>query len=211
MSDLNEEFKDDTDCTEETLNEDLKNSVEAESDIDNDENNSDSESSDSDKKSFLGKKKSNSEIKKLNSKIEEQDSMISELRDRYARLAAEYDNFKKRTSKELDGRYNDAKCDVLKSILPVIDNFERALATFSDDDPQKEGVSLILEQFKGILSVNGVSEIEALGAEFNPQYHNAVMHIDDAELGENVVAEVFEKGYKTADRVLRYSMVKVAN
>lgn len=162
-------------------------------------------------KSFFGKKKNNAEIKKLNAAIEEKDAQIAELKDRYTRLAAEYENYKRRTLKELDGRYSDAKCDVLKSVLPVIDNFERALASFNDDDPQREGVALIFEQFKGILTANGVSEIEALGAPFDPMYHNAVMHIDDAELGENVVAEVFEKGYKTEDRVLRYSMVKVAN
>lgn len=164
-----------------------------------------------DGKGFFAKKRANAEIKKLNDAIEEKEAQIAELRDKYTRLAAEYENYKRRTLKELDGRYSDAKCDVLKSILPVIDNFERALATFAEDDPQKQGVSMILEQFKSILTANGVKEIEALGVEFDPNVHNAVMHVEDPELGENIIAEVFEKGYMTDDKVLRYSMVKVAN
>ena len=162
-------------------------------------------------KGFFAKKKANAEIKKLTAAVEEKENQIAELRDKYTRLAAEYDNYKRRTLKELDARYSDAKFDVLKSILPVIDNFERALATFSDDDPQKQGVTMIYEQFKSILTANGVHEIEALGVEFDPNVHNAVMHVEDPELGENTIAEVFEKGYKTDDKVLRYSMVKVAN
>ena len=162
-------------------------------------------------KGFFAKKKANAEIKKLTAAVEEKENQIAELRDKYTRLAAEYDNYKRRTLKELDARYSDAKFDVLKTILPVIDNFERALATFSDDDPQKQGVAMIYEQFKSILTANGVYEIEALGVEFDPNVHNAVMHVEDPELGENIIAEVFEKGYKTDDKVLRYSMVKVAN
>ncbi|MBE7065807.1 MAG: nucleotide exchange factor GrpE [Ruminococcaceae bacterium] len=165
----------------------------------------------SDGKGFFAKKKANAEIKKLTAAVEEKENQIAELRDKYTRLAAEYDNYKRRTLKELDARYSDAKFDVLKSILPVIDNFERALSTFSDDDPQKQGVTMIYEQFKSILTANGVYEIEALGVEFDPNVHNAVMHVEDPELGENIIAEVFEKGYKTDDKVLRYSMVKVAN
>lgn len=164
-----------------------------------------------DGKGFFAKKKANAEIKKLTAAVEEKENQIAELRDKYTRLAAEYDNYKRRTLKELDARYSDAKFDVLKSILPVIDNFERALATFADDDPQKQGVTMIYDQFKSILTANGVYEIEAIGVEFDPNVHNAVMHVEDPELGENIIAEVFEKGYKTDDKVLRYSMVKVAN
>lgn len=206
MSDI----KDENVVEEEIKAEETVETVEAEveTDVDTD---AETEDSKADGKGFFAKKKANAEIKKLNAAIEEKEAQITELRDRYTRLAAEYDNYKRRTLKELDGRYNDAKFDVLKSILPVIDNFERALATFADDDPQKEGVSMIFEQFKSILAANGVQEIEALGVEFDPNVHNAVMHVEDPDLGENIIAEVFEKGYKTEDKVLRYSMVKVAN
>ena len=210
MTDINEEKEENISCENAENTENATVSDENELTEDKEDSAQDSEEA-ADKKSFLGKKKNNAEIKKLNAQIEEQAAQLAEMKDRYARIAAEYDNFKKRTTRELDGRYTDAKCDVLKSILPVLDNFERAPAAMSEDDSAREGVSMILEQFKGILASNGVSEIEALGAEFDPQYHNAVMHIEDENLGENVVAEVFEKGYKMTDRVLRYSMVKVAN
>ena len=210
MTDIHEEKEENISCENAENTENATVSDENELTEDKEDSAQDSEEA-ADKKSFLGKKKNNAEIKKLNAQIEEQAAQLAEMKDRYARIAAEYDNFKKRTTRELDGRYTDAKCDVLKSILPVLDNFERALAAMSEDDSAREGVSMILEQFKGILASNGVSEIEALGAEFDPQYHNAVMHIEDENLGENVVAEVFEKGYKMTDRVLRYSMVKVAN
>lgn len=191
--------------TAEEVAEDVENTAETET-----ENEAETEEK-AEGKGFFAKKKANAEIKKLTAAVEEKENQIAELRDKYTRLAAEYDNYKRRTLKELDARYSDAKFDVLKSILPVIDNFERALATFADDDPQKQGVAMIYEQFKSILTANGVYEIEALGVEFDPNVHNAVMHVEDPELGENIIAEVFEKGYKTDDKVLRYSMVKVAN
>jgi len=205
MSDIKDEnVVEDEEIKTETAEETVEADVDVETDAEPDDAKADG-------KGFFAKKKANTEVKKLTAAVEEKEAQIAELRDRYTRLAAEYDNYKRRTLKELDARYADAKFDILKSILPVIDNFERALATFADDDPQKEGVSMIYEQFKSILTANGVYEIEALGVEFDPNVHNAVMHVEDPELGENIIAEVFEKGYKTDDKVLRYSMVKVAN
>ncbi len=171
------------------------------------------ESEEQQDKSFFGKKKSAAEIKKLTDQLAEKDAQLAEYKERYARLAAEFDNYKKRTSREMDARYSDAKGDVLKGLLPVLDNFGRALAA---DIPEsckayREGVEMIFQQFTGILQANGVEEIEALGKEFDPAFHNALMHVEDEALGENQIAEVFEKGYRMGDKVLRYSMVKVAN
>ena len=138
---------------------------------------------------------------------------LAEYKDRYARLAAEFDNYKKRTARELDGRYQDAKATVWGAILPAIDNLERALSTDATTDASAyaQGVELIYKQIKEIMKANGIEEIEALGAEFDPEYHNAVMHIDSEEAGENQVVEVFSKGYKTEAKVIRHSVVKVAN
>ena len=160
-----------------------------------------------DKKSAR-KNKEEKELKKLR---EETQAQMAALNDKYMRLAAEYDNYRKRTSLELDARYNDAKLDVLKSLLPVLDNFERAAGADCADKAYKDGVELIFRQFIEILQKNGVEEIEAAGQPFDPAFHNAVMHTEDETLGENTVAEVFQKGYKQGDRVLRPSMVKVAN
>lgn len=138
---------------------------------------------------------------------------LAEYKDRYARLAAEFDNYKKRTARELDGRYQDAKATVWGAILPAIDNLERAISTDATTDASAyaQGVELIYKQIKEIMKANGIEEIEALGAEFDPEYHNAVMHIDSEEAGENQVVEVFSKGYKTEAKVIRHSVVKVAN
>lgn len=159
------------------------------------------------KKGFgVGKKKNvdNKEIKKLREELDE-------LQGRHMRMAAEYDNYKKRTAREMDARYNDAKLDILKAILPVLDNFERGMAAECSDSAYKQGVELIFKQFTDLLAQYGVEEIPALGQTFDPNLHNAVMHIDDEDLGENEIAEVFQKGYKQGDKVLRHSMVKVAN
>lgn len=160
------------------------------------------------KKGFgAGKKKSDKadkEIKKLKEELEE-------TQGRYMRMAAEYDNYKKRTAREMDARYNDAKLDILKNILPVLDNFERGMAAECSDSAYKQGVELIFKQFTDLLAQYGVEEIEAQGQTFDPNLHNAVMHIDDEAYGENEIVEVFQKGYKQGDKVLRYSMVKVAN
>ena len=159
-------------------------------------------------------KKAEAELTELKKMLEAKDAEIAELNDKYARLFAEYDNYRKRTAKEKEGTYADACCDAITHILPVLDNLERA-AQYSTEDsaetPMGKGLELTLKSFVEALSKLGISEIEAEGKQFDPNLHNAVMHIEDEELGENVVAEVFMKGYAKGDKVLRHSMVKVAN
>ena len=135
---------------------------------------------------------------------------IEALNDKYLRLVAEYDNYRKRTAKEKESIYPEAKVSVVAAFLPVLDNLERALAT-AGDDPIYEGVKMILKQFVETLKATGVEEIPAVGEKFDPNMHNAVMHIDDENFGENEIVEEFQKGYRLGDRIIRYSMVKVAN
>ena len=146
-------------------------------------------------------------------KIKKLEQELSEASDKYARLYAEYDNFRKRSAKELEGRYADAYVDALTQILPILDNLDRA-AQFSDADaesPMAKGLEMTRRSFVETLSKMGVNEIEALGKPFDPNLHNAVMHVEDENAGENEIVEVFMKGYARGDRVLRYAMVKVAN
>ena len=168
---------------------------------------------DKEKLSFKDKKKVNAELKKLRDQVEEANKASEEMKDRYTRMCAEFENYKRRTGKELDARYADAKGDVWKNILPVVDNFERALAQETDESnaSYKQGVEMIYRQLVEAMKAAGVEEIEALNAEFNPEFHNAVMHVDDESVGANIIVDVFAKGYKMGDKVLRYSMVKVAN
>ena len=159
-------------------------------------------------------KKAEAEIAELKKALEAKDSEIAELNDKYMRLFAEYDNFRKRTAKELEGKAADAACDTLAQILPVLDNLERAAQYNTEDSaetPMGKGLELTLKSFVETLSKLGVAEIEAEGKQFDPNVHNAVMHIEDENLGENEVVEVFMKGYAKGDKVLRHSMVKVAN
>ena len=137
--------------------------------------------------------------------------LVSDGNDKYLRLAAEYDNYRKRTTKEKEGIYADAKADTVKPFLDVADNLDRAVSQFEEGDPHRQGVELICKQFAAVLEKLGITEIEALGQPFDPEKHNAVMHIDDESLAENTVAEVFQKGYQMGDRVVRFAMVKVAN
>ena len=139
---------------------------------------------------------------------------LAELNDKYLRLLAEYDNFKKRTVKEKEAIYTDSVAGTVEQLLPVLDNFERALASFSEDDKSSEfykGFEMIFNQTNEIFTKLGVKAIEALGEEFNPEFHNAVMHVEDEAAGDNVIVEEFQKGYTYRDKVIRYSMVKVAN
>jgi molecular chaperone GrpE len=131
--------------------------------------------------------------------------------DRYLRLAAEYDNFRKRSLKERENMYNDVKSDTISKLLPIYDNLERALAVETSDEAYKKGVEMIMTQLKDIFSKMGVKEIEAVGKPFDPSMHNAVMHIEDETLDKNIVAEEFAKGFTLGDKVIRFSMVKVAN
>ena len=137
---------------------------------------------------------------------------LDSVKDQFVRLTAEYDNYRKRTTKEKDNIYQDAKADTIKAFLAVYDNLERAVATGGDDDsPHKNGLEMIFHQFQDILAKQGVTEIEAKGCEFNPETMNAVMHIDDENYGENVVAQVFQAGFMMGDKVVRHAIVQVAN
>ncbi|MBQ9117026.1 MAG: nucleotide exchange factor GrpE [Clostridia bacterium] len=162
------------------------------------------------KKKKCGGKK-DGEIAKLSDELEAIKKQRDELQDKYLRVAAEYDNFRKRTSKEKEGIYADAYADALKQIFPIIDNLERA-AQCDDGAGVAEGVKMTLNQCKASLEKLGVEPISSeVGEPFDPEVHNAVMHTEDPELGESVIAAVFQRGYKKGDRVLRFAMVSVAN
>ena len=143
------------------------------------------------------------EVKKLS------DDLAS-LNDTYLRLAAEYDNFRRRTAKEREGIYTDAFGEALNVLFPVVDNLERA-AQYSDGENVAKGVELTLKSVRDTFTKLGVTEIDPVGEVFDPNFHNAVMHVEDDTVGESVVVEVLQKGYCRGDRVLRYAMVKVAN
>ena len=130
---------------------------------------------------------------------------------RYMRLMADFQNYKKRVEKEKSDIYSYANEKMATELLTVLDNFERALDHECSDDGFKEGMDMIFKQLFDVLGKSGLAEIAALGEEFDPNFHNAVMHIEDENLGTNVVAEVFQKGYKKADKIIRHTMVKVAN
>ena len=155
------------------------------------------------KKGLFGKKKK-----------DKKDEKIEELTDRVKRQMAEFDNFRKRTEKEKASMYQIGAREVIEKILPVVDNFERGLATVPEEDagnPYAEGMEKIYKQLMTVLDDLGVKAIEAVGQEFNPDFHNAVMHVEDEEAGENVIVEEFQKGYLYKEQVVRHSMVKVAN
>ena len=155
-----------------------------------------------------------SEMLKKKKKKDKMEEKIEELEDRVKRQMAEFDNFRKRTEKEKSHMYEVGARDVIEKILPVVDNFERGLASVPEDqkeNPVIVGMDKIYSQLMTTLTDLGVEPIAAVGGEFDPNYHNAVMHVEDEELGENVVAEEFQKGYMYKDTVIRHSMVKVAN
>ncbi len=133
------------------------------------------------------------------------------LNDKYLRICAEYDNYRKRTQKEKDNLYGDIRANVITSFLPVYDNLVRALAAETSDEAYRKGVEMIMNQFNATMEKLGVTEIKAVGEKFDPAIHNAVMHVDDETKGENEVVEEFQKGFKIGDKVIRFSMVKVAN
>ena len=170
--------------------------------------NADAEASEADsedpdkKKSFFKKKK------------DKKDEQIEELTDKVKRQMAEFDNFRKRTEKEKSQMYDMGAKTIVEKILPVIDNFERGLAAVPEDNKEDAfvvGMDKIYRQMLTVLEEAGVKPIEAVGAEFDPNFHNAVMHVEDENFGENIVAEEFQKGYTYRDSVVRHSMVKVAN
>ena len=155
-------------------------------------------------KKFFGKK----------NKKDKKDEKIDELTDRLTRQMAEFDNFRKRTDREKSQMYEIGAKDIIDKILPVVDNFERGLGAVKEEekeDPFIQGMEKVYKQLMTTLESAGVTPIEAVGQEFNPDFHNAVMHVEDENFGENIVAEEFQKGYMYRDSVVRHSMVKVAN
>ncbi len=156
------------------------------------------------------KKESKKEVKKLTEENEKLNASLTELNDRYTRMLAEYDNFRKRAQKEREGVYFDAVSDVINSILPIKDSLEMALK-FADESQLSQGVTMTLNKFGEILNKLGVEEFGAVGEEFDPNIHNGVLHCEDDTLGEQIIAEVLQKGYKKGEKIIRYAMVKVAN
>ncbi len=156
------------------------------------------------KKSFFKKRE----------KKDKRDEQIAELTDKVKRQLAEFENFRNRTEKEKTQMYTVGAKDVIEKILPVVDNFERGIKSIPEEEkegPVASGMEMIYKQLMTVLTDMGVTPIEAVGQEFDPNLHNAVMHVENEELGENIIAEEFQKGYKYKDTVLRFSMVTVAN
>lgn len=185
-----------TEDTEETSEDETSESDESGDDLDGDTG----------KKGFFGKKKKEKKDKK--------DIQIEELTDRVKRQMAEFDNFRKRTEKEKAAMFEVGAKSVVEKILPVIDNFERGLGSVTEEQKQDsfvQGVEMTYKQLMTVLEGMEVKAIEAIGKEFDPNLHNAVMHVDDENVGENIVVEEFQKGYTYRDSVIRHSMVKVAN
>lgn len=152
--------------------------------------------------------------KEESAKKDPKDAIIEDLQDKYRRQMAEFDNFRKRSEKEKSAMYEIGARDIIEKILPVVDNFERGLGSISEEEkgtPFADGIDKIYKQLTKTLEDIGVKPIEAVGKEFNPDFHNAVMHVDDDEAGESIIVEEFQKGYTYRDSVVRHSMVKVAN
>ena len=160
------------------------------------------------------KKEKNSkadEIIEKKKQIESQKVQIDETEDRLKRVAAEFDNYKKRSSKEREGLYNSLIADIVSSFLPVIDNLEKAVEAETQDEEYKKGIELVLKQFKDVLTSKGVTEIEAVGKTFDPEIHEAVSSVQDETKGEKEIVQEYRKGYMIGNRVIRHSMVIVAN
>ena len=155
--------------------------------------------------------KENNTIEKLKAQLKEEKEKSDEYYEHLKRNMAEFDNFKKRISKEKDMMYNTISASVISELLPILDNFEKALNSESTDEPYKNGMAMIYGQLIDALNKIGVEEIEALNTTFDPNFHEAVMHVEDENFGEKEVVEVFRKGYKIGDKIIRHAMVKVAN
>ena len=181
-----------------------KGSVEEEASKETEESQDTKDTESKEKKKFFAKKE----------KKDKKDEKIEELTDRLTRQMAEFDNFRKRTEREKSQMYEIGAKDIIEKILPVVDNFERGLGSVPEEEknaPFVEGMEKIYKQLMTTLESVGVKPIEAVGQEFNPDFHNAVMHVEDEGLGENIIAEEFQKGYMYRESVVRHSMVKVAN
>ena len=166
-------------------------------------------------KAAKGKKKKEKSYTFTREQVEQMElaaKQLESVKDQFVRLTAEYDNYRKRTAKEKDSLYQDAKADTISAFLAVYDNLERAAASEGgEDSPHKKGLEMIFTQFKDILQKQGVTEIEAQGKPFDPEKMNAVMHIDDENFGENEVAQVFQAGFELNGKVIRHAIVQVAN
>lgn len=147
----------------------------------------------------------------LSAELETAKADLAAKEDQYLRLAAEYDNYRRRTQKEKDAIWADAKGDTAAAFLPVYDNLERALKQDTADAAYKKGVEMTMNQLREVLSKLGIEEIPALGQPFDPALHNAVMHVEDEAAGENTIVEVFQQGFRAGEKVIRFAMVKVAN
>ena len=147
----------------------------------------------------------------LMAELESLKTQVAQQEDKYLRLAAEYDNYRRRTTREKESIWNDAKAEAAVAFLPVYDNLEPALKQETADEAYKKGVEMTMTQLKSVLEKLGITEIDALGKPFDPALHNAVMHVEDENLGENTVAEVFQAGFMLGEKVIRFAMVKVAN
>ncbi len=173
------------------------------------------EAAESSKDSKCDKKKSKKlekELEEMKKELEKKEEALKGANNKYLTMLAEYDNFRRRSAKEKESTYSDAYADVLAQILPVIDNLERA-ALYGDGNAENvtKGLEMTLRSFAEVMEKMGVKEIESLGKTFDPNVHNAVMHTEDENLGEQEICEVLQKGYMIGDKVLRYAMVKVAN
>lgn len=157
------------------------------------------------------KNKKADEIIELKKQIESQKVQIDETEDRLKRVAAEFDNYKKRNVKERDGMYNSLVSDIVSNFLPILDNLEKAAEVETKDEEYKKGIELVLKQFKDVLSARGVTEIETVGNTFDPELHEAVSSVQDGTKGEKEIVQEYRKGYKIGDKVIRHSMVVVAN
>ena len=151
------------------------------------------------------------EVNPLQAEVETLKTQLAQQEDKYLRLAAEYENYRRRTTKEKEAIWSDAKGDAAASFLPVYDNLERALKQETADEAYKKGVEMTMNQLKTVLEKLGITEIPAMGQTFDPNLHNAVMHIENEELAENVVSEVFQAGFQLGEKVIRFAMVQVAN
>ena len=155
-------------------------------------------------------KKHKAEIEALKAEVEAEKAKTKEAEDKYLRCAAEYDNFRRRSQKEREGIYSEAKADAIKELLPMIDNLQRATG-YTDADKVAEGVSMILGTLPDVLSKLGIEAYGEPGEQFDPNIHNAIMHEENSEKGENEIVAVYQQGYRLGDKIIRYAMVTVAN
>ena len=204
MEETNKNVQEDLKETTEEINEEVVQEDVAEEILENEEvAQEESTNGESEEDELAMLRKNKDEVKRLNNEVEA-------LKERLLRISAEYDNYRKRTTKEKEGIYTEACTDVLKEMIPVLDTLERAIAVDGSVEDFKKGIDMTIKGFKGSFEKLGVEEIDATG-EFDPNLHQAVMHVQDESFGTNSVVEVFQKGYKKDDKIIRHTMVKVAN